>query len=134
MVRAVALAALLWARIAAASGFEFTDFARTKELFLVRDAFRSKNALRLTEAARFQAGAAWYKVKQPVAGGFETAFTFRFASQDTGPNRGADGSAFVVQNEARTAVGGFDASAGFMRSRRLGRWWCARLRAGSGSP
>jgi hypothetical protein len=51
-----------------------------------------------------------------VAAGFDTTFTFRLADQDSGPDRGADGLAFVVQNEGQKVIGGFGASGGFTRS------------------
>jgi hypothetical protein len=108
-------AAILLAMTATAGEFEFSDFANTKDLFLVRDAHRRKHALRLTDSANFEVGAAWYREKQQVAGGFETTFTFRLTAQGGG-GRGADGLAFVVQNDHRGAIGGYGASAGFMRS------------------
>jgi hypothetical protein len=116
MLRTLAAAGLLAAGVAAAGEFEFTDFASTKNLYTIRDAGRSKRVLRLTPAVKFRAGAAWHRVKQPVAEGFETTFTFRFTEQDDGNDKGADGLAFVVQNESRSAIGGFGASGGFMRS------------------
>jgi hypothetical protein len=115
MVQHIAAAAL-FAMTAAAGDFEFADFANTKDLFLVRDAHRAKTALRLTDSIKFRAGAAWYREKQPVAEGFETTFTFRLTEQDDGRDRGADGLAFVVQNDHKQAIGGYGASAGFMRS------------------
>jgi hypothetical protein len=109
-------AGLLAAGVAAAGEFEFTNFASTKDLYTIRDAGRSKTVLRLTPAVKFRSGAAWHRVKQPVVEGFETTFTFRLTEQDDGDNRGADGLAFVVQNESRSAIGGLGASGGFMRS------------------
>jgi hypothetical protein len=110
------LASLFFCLTAGAGDFEFRDFASTKDLYLIRDARRSKQLLRLTDADMFLAGAAWYRQKQPVCSGFETTFTFRLTDQDRGRGRGADGLAFVVQNEHAKAIGGFGASAGFMRS------------------
>jgi hypothetical protein len=107
---------LLAAGTAAAGEFEFTDFASTKDLYTIRDAGRSKSVLRLTPAIKFRAGAAWHRVKQSVLEGFDTTFTFRFTEQDDGIDRGADGLAFVVQNDSRSAIGGLGASGGFMRS------------------
>jgi len=106
--------AFLW--VALAGDFEFSDFTSTKDLLLIRAAHRSKRVLRLTEAITFIAGAAWFRIKQPVCQGFDTTFTFRFTDQDKGRPRGADGLAFVIQSERRDAVGGFGASGGFMRS------------------
>jgi hypothetical protein len=71
--------------------------------------------LRLTTASNFLAGAAWFREKQPVVEGFETTFTFRLTKQDR-YRGGADGPAFVVQNDGQKAIGRYGASAGFMRS------------------
>lgn len=109
-------AAALFAAAAFAGEFQFADFASTKDLYTIRDAGRHKQVLRLTPAADFKAGAAWYRLREPVAEGFDTTFTFRLTHQDDGIARGADGLAFVVQNESRGAIGGYGASGGFMRS------------------
>lgn len=108
-------AAALLVVTAAAGEFEFADFANTKDLFLVRDAHRRKRVLRLTDSGNFEAGAVWYREKQPVAEGFDTTFTFQLTEQG-GLGRGADGLAFVMQNDSKGAIGGYGASAGFMRS------------------
>src|ERR1051325_964301 len=110
-----AFAAVLFCLHAIAGDFEFLNFASTKELFLVSDAHRSKQVLQLTKASNFLAGAAWFRDKQPVVEGFETVFTFRFTKQDSWAG-GADGLAFVVQNDSHKAIGGYGASGGFMRS------------------
>jgi len=99
----------------AQSRFEFPDFSSTKGLKLVDDAFRHKNVLRLTSAGREKAGAAWYTQKQMVLAGFDTTFTFRLTDQD-GQYKGADGLAFVVQNERIQAIGGDGAAGGFART------------------
>jgi hypothetical protein len=106
---------LLAVTAAAAADFDFPDFASTQELFLVANAHRAKKILRLTDARYFVVGAAWYRDRQPVSGGFDTTFTFRLTHQDSQTN-GADGLAFVVQNADRHAHGGYGASAGFMRN------------------
>lgn len=114
MVRAAAL--LLIPVIAAGEDtFAFEDFASTKGLSLVDDAHRSRKVLRLTDAARNVKGAAWFKVRQSVQSGFETTFRFRLTDQDSSYG-GADGLAFVIQNEGPKAIGGHGAAAGFARS------------------
>jgi hypothetical protein len=115
IMRAVLAVVLLYAGAAAAGDFEFPEFASTHGLFLVVNAHRTKKVLRLTGAWDFQVGAAWFRVKQPVSGGFDTTFTFQLTDQDRG-HGGADGLAFVVQNDDKKARGGYGASAGFMRS------------------
>ncbi|HEV8145144.1 MAG TPA: hypothetical protein VGP79_02110, partial [Bryobacteraceae bacterium] len=77
-----AFAAASFCLKAIAGDFEFLDFASTQDLFLVHNARRSKQMLRLTNDSRFEAGAAWFREKQPVVAGFETTFTFRFTNQD----------------------------------------------------
>ncbi|PYX41289.1 MAG: hypothetical protein DMG81_04110, partial [Acidobacteria bacterium] len=52
------------------------------------------NVLRLNPDAAYQAGSAWFNVKQGVASGFTTTFTF----QITHSGFPADGLAFVIQN------------------------------------
>jgi uncharacterized repeat protein (TIGR01451 family) len=54
----------------------------------------SVNVLRLNPDLQSQAGSAWFNVKQPVATGFTTTFTF----QITPSGFPADGLAFVIQN------------------------------------
>jgi len=97
------------------SDFEFADFALGKGLAGLGSAHRVKNFVRLTSADRFQAGAIWYWERQPVSAGFETSFSFKFTDQDLNQG-GADGLAFVVQNEGERALGGLGASGGFLRS------------------
>jgi hypothetical protein len=95
--------------------FDFPDFSNPTGLILGYNAHRFKNVLRLTEADHFQSGAVWFPVRQEVQAGFETTFAFRFTNQDMWQG-GADGIAFLVQNESNHAIGGFGASGGFLRS------------------
>jgi hypothetical protein len=106
---------LLYAGAAAAGDFQYPDFASAQNLRLVASAHRAQKVLRLTTASDFQAGAAWFRRKQPVSAGFDTTFTLQLTQQDRGRG-GADGLAFVVQNDDRRALGGQGAAAGFMRS------------------
>ncbi|CAJ1434784.1 unnamed protein product [Effrenium voratum] len=69
-------------------------------------------ALRLTQPVSAQNSAAWSRFKQLVAYGFETEFHFRVFHRtkecfidDWCEPAGADGFAFVVQNEGRKIVG-----------------------------
>jgi hypothetical protein len=114
MLRALA-AGLICAGAVTSADFEFADFSSTKRLTLISNAHRAKKALRLTSADRFQVGAAWFDEKQPVTGGFDTTFSFRLTDQNINTG-GADGFAFVVQNEGPKVRGGLGASGGFMRS------------------
>ena len=90
-------------------------------------------ALRLTASHARQSGAVWYARKQQVREGFETTFTFRLANPSRRckrmddvythcRSRGADGFAFVVQNQHKYALG----RAGAYRERRVAlrpHWW-----------
>jgi hypothetical protein len=94
------------------AGFEFADFKSTKGLSLAIDTERVGQVLRLTPAQPNISGSAWYTKKQAVAGGFETTFQFRLTGQG-GSGGGADGLAFVVQNDRKDAIAGRGASGGF---------------------
>lgn len=67
--------------------------------------------LRLTPAAAYWAGSAWYNTPQPVAAAFSTTFTF----QISGPSYSvdADGIAFVIQNSSLSALGPEGCGEGF---------------------
>ncbi len=55
---------------------------------------RDATRLRLTDNQQGRTGSAWHKVKQSVANGFSTDFTFSFS----GGSGGGEGMAFVIQN------------------------------------
>ena len=57
------------------------------------------STLRLTPAKNGQVGAVWFKQKQNVAKGFEFIFNFKITQS------GADGFAFVIQNDNEKAIG-----------------------------
>ncbi|MGI8783778.1 MAG: Ig-like domain repeat protein [Acidobacteriota bacterium] len=96
----------------------FANFSSTAGLSLVGTAAPSGNVLRLTSALTDQVGAAWYSTKQNVTNGFET--TFQFQITDPGglenglnPKGGAEGIAFVIQNNSTQALGGGGGSLGY---------------------
>jgi hypothetical protein len=92
----------------------FDDFASVEELSLAGDAGVSGRVLRLTPARRNQAGAVWFRDKQPVRSGFETTFQFQLTHQDWFFQfHGTDGFAFVVQNSGPAALGGIGSAGGF---------------------
>jgi hypothetical protein len=80
----------------------FPNFPDASNLMLQGNAVVVANRLRLTPATNSQTGAAWLDSKQAVELGFETAFQFQI-SQVSG--QGADGFAFVIQNNAFPAIG-----------------------------
>jgi len=84
----------------------YPDFSDYSGLNLVGDAGVREKRLRLTSADRWKTGAAWLKTKQRVTLGFETTFRFQMSGDRGGCPGGADGIAFVVQNDTASAQGG----------------------------
>jgi len=90
----------------------YRDFSNAPGLQAVGSAQPYGQVLRLTQAKRFQRGAAWRTDRIPVRDGVETAFRFRI-SQPGGRDRSADGFAFVIQNNGPEAIAGVGGSGGF---------------------
>jgi hypothetical protein len=65
------------------------------------------DGVRLTDALTTQAGSVWAKEKMDITQGFDTGFDFQLS---TG---GADGFAFVVQNDSEAALGGTGGDLGY---------------------
>jgi hypothetical protein len=105
-------AALLIAGVVDAAAIDFRDFGSLTQLSIVGAARQEGRVLRLTPARFDVAGAAWFRDKQPVSGGFESVFQFRLTAQG-GLGGGADGLAFVLQNSGPTALGGLGSGGGF---------------------
>ncbi len=75
----------------------YPDFSSVANLTLnpvENGAHQFGNVLRLTDDVQSRVGTAWFNIKQPVAGGFTTTFTFQISHADFP----ADGIAFVIQN------------------------------------
>ena len=95
-------------------------FAQTVELpradrpkiLLVGSAEILDSRLRLTPAVQQVSGAAWFAEKQSVSAGFEFVFEFQL-TRTGGLGRGADGLAFVLQNQGPDALAGRGGAAGF---------------------
>jgi len=68
--------------------------------------------LRLTPSMAQLAGAAWFSEKRYLAGGFEAVFRFQI-TEPGGLGPGADGFAFVLQNEGPFALAGRGSAGGF---------------------
>jgi len=83
----------------AAQSFNYADFTNTTGLVLNGNATQTGVALHVTSPLTTQKGSFWYSTPVNVAAGFDTTFTFRIAVP-TG-NAGADGMAFVIQNDPR---------------------------------
>lgn len=90
----------------------YRDFSTTNGLRLLGATTVESRALRLTPSLEFQHGAAWRTERLAVREGFETAFRFRI-SDPQGLDNGADGFAFVLQNNGPDALAGRGASGGF---------------------
>lgn len=91
------------------ASFNYPDFSSVAGLTLNGDAIQSGIVLRVTPDAEGQAGSAWYTTaKQHLADGFDTTFTFRMSGGMSG-----DGMAFVIQDEATTALGGTGSGLGY---------------------
>lgn len=102
MAAIIACSSLLFSSIARAD-FDYPNFSSIAGLNLVGDAAQSGDRLRLTPAAEFQKGAAWFTQKQAVESGFTTTFEFQLPDL---PGQ-ADGLALVLQNSSVSAIGGW---------------------------
>ena len=89
-----------------------------QEIHLVGSARILADRLRLTPANPQQVGAAWFAPKQRVTAGFEVVFRFQLTGQG-GLGPGADGFAFVLQNEGLNAIARRGSAGGFA----LGDGW-----------
>jgi hypothetical protein len=90
--------------------FSYPNFAATDGLTVVGDAAPAGTALRLTPGERYKRGAVWYNRPQPANIQWETTFQVRVAGVDDSPfvelpPPGADGLAFVLQNDRLDALG-----------------------------
>lgn len=83
-----------------AAQISFPDFSSTAGLTLNGDAAQVGNAIRLAPLGNGNAGTVFANEKQQVLGGFRCMFSARNFD-----GRGADGIAFVIQNDAPTAIG-----------------------------
>ncbi len=95
---------------ASTTGVNFSSFANPNGLNLVGAATTESGVLVLTPSVAGTAGAAWFNTKVNVASGFETRFRFQINQV---VNNGADGLAFVIQDESALALGGFGGSMGY---------------------
>ncbi len=92
------------------TSFSYPDFTDDKNIIYVGNATPYKKMVRLTEANYNRMGAIWYKHLVPVKQGFSTVFSFRISNGYNGRDAdtsqpGADGFAFVIQNNKPNIVG-----------------------------
>lgn len=80
--------------------FEYEDFSSTTGINLVGNAHQIDEKIRLTDSDYDQSGAAWYyPARQAVNSGFRTCFQFQITDPSSSWS-GADGLAFVIQNQS----------------------------------
>jgi len=107
IVICVAVPSIAWA------DFSYPNFTSVAGLTMNGSAGQSGATLRLTPNIGGQAGSCWRTVsKVHLSGGFDTTFTFQM-SGDVGGGGGADGMAFVIQNESSTALGSGGSGLGY---------------------
>lgn len=106
---AAALFALMAMQPAVArADFNYPNFSSVAGLTLNGDAAQSGSVLVVAPNLEGQAGSAWRTTaKAHLSAGFDTTFTFRMATD------GADGMAFVIQDDATTALGSGGSGLGF---------------------
>jgi hypothetical protein len=86
-------------QVPAITTISYADFSSSaSELSLRGTAQIEDNRLRLTEDIGGQQAEAWFRLKQPVAGGFEANFKISMSIEPTTITPPADGIAFVIQN------------------------------------
>lgn len=96
------LAAALFAGVAGAQSFTYTDFTSVAGVNMVGLASQAGNILRLQDnvtpaVGGDNRGGAWYTQALCVSNGFDTTFTYRMHTPST--TGGSDGLAFVIQND-----------------------------------
>lgn len=110
----LALAAILYTTISLAQPINYPDFSSTAGLTLNGSAAQAGSALRLTPALVDQAGSAF--TTNPITLGTGGSFSTHFSFQITNScGRGADGLAFLVQNDGAGdgALGGAGGDIGY---------------------
>ena len=100
------------------SGFEYQNFVGVDDIILSGSTGRVDDFIRLTYANTSQAGAIWHEKPVPVGNGFITEFRFRLSSgnnenTDDGSSPGADGLAFVIQNNEGADLGLYGGGIGY---------------------
>jgi hypothetical protein len=91
----------------------YADFSSSStELSLRGTAQIADNRLRLTEDIGSQQAEAWFRLKQPVAGGFEAKFKISMNIERATTTPPADGIAFVIQNSPAGVDSGSNGESG----------------------
>lgn len=93
--------------------FSYDAFKDVRKLRLMGDAKYIPGSVQLTDAIPFQRGACWYGKRVPVAKGFTVQFKMKMSRPDLELG-GADGIAFVIQNDPRNlGLGRFGEQMGY---------------------
>ncbi len=92
------------------TAFEFLNFTNDENIRYDGKAYLEQSYIRLTRSSLNRVGAAWYKYQMPLRNGFTTTFSFRMTEGVKGTSAdsscaGADGIAFVIQNNVPLAHG-----------------------------
>jgi len=106
--RALAPIATCLLAASAIADLNYGDFGLPAGVQVLGDAHIAGVALRLTNDAQDEAGAAWFTSAQKVSTAWAAEFDFRI-----GGGQGADGFAFVIQNDATTAIAGAGCELGY---------------------
>ncbi|MBM2816669.1 MAG: Protein of unknown function precursor [Ignavibacteria bacterium] len=97
--------------------FDYPYFANIDNLKLIQGVEKFDSSIRLTQSKPETKGALWRKDLFPVKKGFRTQFAFRFTlgynENYDGSLPGADGIAFVVQNNNNSSIGAIGGGIGF---------------------
>lgn len=109
---------LLEEEVALAGGFSVNaGLAMIGSAFVYDDGEQGQTVLRLTPPKLRRVGIAYYGTQIPVAEGFDTSFDFRLhqAEAPAGQSlaRGAEGFAFIIQNQGINARGHMGPSIGY---------------------
>ena len=88
----------------------FPNFFETNRLVLVENAHKSDSVISLTANTNQERGAVWFDTPVYVDDNFWTEFSFKFTDgkdfgNGEGSEPGADGIAFVMQNQGNHAIG-----------------------------
>jgi hypothetical protein len=96
----------------------YTDFKKSSDILKEADTYWQGKAAVLTPAEEGKRGGLWHAKKVKVRNGFSTSFSFKI--HNTGisylgePQKGADGIAFVIHNNATaTGMGGSGGGIGY---------------------
>ena len=100
------------------TGFEYPNFTGVDDIILAGNTGKVDDYIRLTYAKQSVIGGIWHEKPVLVGNGFITEFSFRMSSGDNvntddGSLPGADGLAFVIQNNENIDTGMYGGGIGY---------------------